>query len=420
MLISFTVKNWMCFKEETTLYMKKTRERQHSDRIPRSDANDISILPVGAIYGANASGKSSLFEAIRFARKFVILPLPKPETKIPIKPFKLDDDSRNNPSTFEFDVLINEKRYVYMFSVTKEEVLEEKLVEVRKSGSEKVLFHRDKGNDDPRLEKSIKGRNRMQYVFENTRKNILFLSKTVDDNFDDFKFFFEWVNKNLVLIRPKSSFNLKQLPNDQASNLLTAMSPKLKSADFGISSVTMESRDVSHGLIKQILSDYEDESFTRFVINDLSRSIVFYHKGEMGVDYPLQINDESDGTIRFMDLLPPIIGIEPFAKAQTIFIDEIDRSLHTLLTRKLIQSFLEGCNKDSRDQLIFTTHDTLLMDQDILRRDEIHLVEKDEYGSSTLFSISDFKGIRFDMDIMRNYLFSKFGGIPNIKNRDEE
>jgi uncharacterized protein len=417
MLISFTVKNWMCFKEEITFYMEKTRERQHSDRIPRSDANDISILPIGAIYGANASGKSSLYKAIKFAHDFICTPLPKPETKIPINPYKLDDDSRNNPSTFEFDVLINEKRYVYMFSVSKEEVLEEKLVEVRKSGSEKVLFHREKGNDDPRLAKGMKERDRMQYAFKNTRPNMLFLSKTVEDNIDEFRFFRDWLYHQLILIEPYNISSMyKQYDIDVGNKILGDASQIIRDYDTGISNIELMEHQLPEKFINELDKSSENNSYFLYLSNEMKKEILFRHKGDQGKDYFLDEHEQSDGTRRILELLHPMTKKGIFGKRPlTIIIDEIDRSLHTLATRKYIENFLEGCNKDSRDQLIFTTHDILLMDQDILRRDEIHLLDKDEFGSSKLYSLAEFKELRYDLNLMNNYLIGRFDGIPKIE-----
>ncbi len=415
MLISFTLKNWMCFKEETTFYMEKTRERQHSDRIPRSDANDISILPIGAIYGANASGKSSLFKAIQFAHYFITGGT-KPKSRIPVKPFKLDENSRYEPTTIEFDVLINEKRYVYMFSVTKEEVIEEKLLQITKTGVEMILFHREKGVNDPRLTNDIKSNKRIKYAFENTRPNMLFLTKTIDDNIEEFSFFRDWLYNQLILIEPNYGYGYDNYDVETGNKILDIVSQMIRNYDTGIAEIEMEERDIPEMLKKKINEDIDKESVRIRIIEDFRKRIIFKHKGEGNKNYVMDKFGQSDGTRRILDLLHPMTKKGIFNKGPlTIVIDEIDRSLHTLVTRKYIENFLEGCNKDSRDQLIFTTHDPLLMDQDLLRRDEIHLLDKDEFGSSKLYSLAEFKELRYDLNLMNNYLIGRFDGIPKIE-----
>jgi len=123
---------------------------------------------------------------------------------------------------------------------------------------------------------------------------------------------------------------------------------------------------------------------------------------------------ESDGSQRIIDLLPAFLEIAGADSKRVYVIDEVDRSLHTLLTRQLLESYLSGCSQDSRAQLLFTTHDVLLMDQQLLRRDEMWITERDEAGVSSLMSFSEYKDVRYDKDIRKSYLQGRLGGIPRI------
>lgn len=138
------------------------------------------------------------------------------------------------------------------------------------------------------------------------------------------------------------------------------------------------------------------------------------HRTKSGKDVEFYMAEESDGTQRFVDLLPAFYDLAHSAEGKVFVIDEIDRSLHTELTRNLIDAFLQTLGTASRSQLIFTTHDVMLLDQDMLRRDEIWFTEKDEEGNSDLFGLSDFKGVRADKDIRKSYLLGRFGGMPRI------
>ncbi len=142
--------------------------------------------------------------------------------------------------------------------------------------------------------------------------------------------------------------------------------------------------------------------------------IISYHENNSGEEIPFDYRQESDGTQRLIDLLPAFIEASQKQLAKVYVVDELDRSLHSILTRKLLQSYLNGCSADSRSQLIFTTHDLMLMDQHLLRRDEMSVMERDENESSQLFTISDYKDVRNDKDIRKSYLQGRFGGVPKI------
>ena len=120
---------------------------------------------------------------------------------------------------------------------------------------------------------------------------------------------------------------------------------------------------------------------------------------------------KSDGTQRIIDLLPAFLELSNLKSKQIYFIDEIDRSLHTLLTRKLLESYLNRCANDTRTQLILTTHDVLLMDQNLLRRDEMWVTEREISGNTKLYSLSEYKDLRYDKDIQKSYLQGRLGGI---------
>ncbi len=156
---------------------------------------------------------------------------------------------------------------------------------------------------------------------------------------------------------------------------------------------------------------------TRFLLRNVNGKIealriTTSHKTVDGGQTSFELYDESEGTERLIDLLPAFFDMTTADSQRVFFVDEIDRSLHTHLTRGLIESFLGARTQASRAQLLFTTHDPLLLDQDLFRRDEIWFLDKMDSGHSKLTSLSDFKGVRFDKDIRKNYLLGRFAGVP--------
>ena len=145
-----------------------------------------------------------------------------------------------------------------------------------------------------------------------------------------------------------------------------------------------------------------------------ARKLVCFHRDVNGKEIKFDIQLESDGTQRSIDLLPAFLEIAKPQTAKVYVIDELDRSLHTLLTRRLLEGFLSACDKNCRSQLLFTTHDVLLMDQNLLRREEMWVTERDQDGNSTLFSFSEYKDVRNDKDVRKSYLQGRLGGVPRI------
>ncbi|MDD4349315.1 MAG: AAA family ATPase, partial [Opitutales bacterium] len=158
----------------------------------------------------------------------------------------------------------------------------------------------------------------------------------------------------------------------------------------------------------------------RFLLRRLNEKteasrLTTYHKRSDGKAIAFEIAEESEGTERMIDLLPAFFELTDPDTDKIFFIDEIDRSLHTHLTRGMIESFLETRSTRSRAQLFFTTHDPLLLDQELLRRDEIWFIDKLDAGQSKLTALSDFKGVRYDKDIRKNYLLGRFAGVPAVR-----
>jgi len=146
----------------------------------------------------------------------------------------------------------------------------------------------------------------------------------------------------------------------------------------------------------------------------IAKKLVTYHPKADGTEAKFEMRDESDGSQRVIDLLPAFLELSTADSKKVYVIDEVDRSMHTLLTRRLLEAYLTKCSTETRAQLLFTTHDVLLMDQHLLRRDEMWVAERDISGNSNLLSFSEYKDVRYDKDIRKSYLQGRLGGVPRI------
>jgi len=424
-LVHFSVENWMSFRDRIDFTMVSTLERQHRERLSILKKHGIKILPIVAIYGGNASGKTSFFKAFAFLRNLVIngakLDI---DAHIPIDPFLLDPESKGSATVFSISILVKEQIYEFSFSATKEKILEEKLSLVNKT-SKKILYHRKEGKPNfPTAPTSLfkTGINRMNFAFENTRDNQLFLTNSIYQNIEEFRPVYNWFKESLQLISFNSRSNLiEQLVETQDSCCL--MNKWLSQLDTGISRLYFEKKhfgtppkQLARFLGNSLRNSNEKQSF--FIIengNLVTKKLVAAHKNINGEDVPMNMDQESDGTIRLMDLLPIFFEISKHDSNKTFIIDEIDKHLHPILMKKLLEIYLYNYSGTKRSQLIFTTHNIFYMEQALLRRDEIWITERNSNNNiSKLFSLSEFKDIRYDKDIKKSYLENRFGGIPNI------
>jgi AAA15 family ATPase/GTPase len=437
MLIKFQVENFRSFGEEVEFSCLATPERAHRERIVVGPQPGLRLLTVGAIYGANASGKSNLYRAVEFARDLLVTGV-KLEAPIPVQPFRLNSAMLSAPARFQFQVLLEGKVLAYRFGVTAAEVVEESLTEIRPA-SDRLLFSRNAGKEsEPKwnlehfdgLGLKAEELQFIQFVAKGTPKNQLFLREAHARNLKHFEDLWKWFRHSLLLIDPETKaggleFNLE----GQAFREFSAR--MLRGADVGIDRLgtkveALESIDLPKE-VKMMLeddckegegillhgSDGQRISLRRKNGEIKAAKLVSYHRVGTAEPVEFDIAEESDGTRRVIDLLPAFHDLANPSSALVVFVDELDRSLHSRLTRGLIEGYLAGRPAKARSQLLFTTHDATLLDQNLFRNDEVSLMDKNEEGESRLSSLGDFK-LRSDKRLMKDYLLGRFGGVPNL------
>lgn len=433
MLVNVTVENWMSFRDSTTLSMGATKERQHGERIPRVAKYRARVLPIAVLYGGNASGKTNFFKALRFVQRFVVDGT-YPDQKIPVQPFLLDNSSEK-PSRFSVTILVDETMYELSFAATRQSVLEEKLVGVL-SSAERVLYHRTSPKGEGIVfDPSLGDQDFLRFAARGTRDNQLFLTNAVSQKISIFSPVHRWFKDSLHLISPDSRFSSFEQFFERESPLASAVQELLATLDTGIvrldgEQVPLDEVPIPESLLDELQSKIGEDEIARLKIGQraggivirregdslAARRMVSYHQAADRAECKFDLSHESDGTLRIIDLLPAFVDLLEPGSNDVYIIDELDRCLHSLVTKSLVMRFLRSCSHSSRSQLLFTTHDLLLMDQKLFRRDEMWIAERDRTGASTLISFAEYRrDVRYDKDIRKTYLQGRLGGIPHVQ-----
>jgi AAA15 family ATPase/GTPase len=419
--------------------MVASRERQHKEQLTIVPSLDLKVLPTAAIYGGNGSGKSNFYLALEFARNLILKSKISEDDLIDVEPFRLDDKSNKEPTTFAFEVLIGSEVFKYSFAVTRTRVWEETL-EILKGKKTALVYSRrvvqDKDewklNYFEKLELPEEEAQFIKFKARDTLPNQLFLNAVRGRKIPVTDLFTGWFKNALTLIDPQTNFKTMDFTRKGRDELRGYCIEALNRAHTGIDKidgeeVPFDTADIPKG-IKAMIKDTIKENhnfelagpekrYSVFLENGQLKcmQLVTYHRAGNGNPVRFDISDESAGTQRLIDLLPAFHELISSNSQKVFVIDELNRSLHTLLTRNLLESYLTSRRGESRGQLIFTTHDGLLLDQAIFRRDEFWFIDRDEGGASSLTALSDFKDIRHDKDIRKSYLLGRFGGIPIIR-----
>lgn len=456
MLANFRVINFLSFAELNTLSLVKGKTRQHPKHVYKTPALDL--LKFSAIYGANGAGKSNIIKAIKFSKNFIT---DNELHSVYKKSYcRTNGTNKDVDTSFEYELIINNKVYSYGFSIllSKGELKKEWLYEIK--GNEEILiFTVDYENKDLEIDindLTISARDRsrlLTYVedFKELKKHdgslFLYFLNASKSSFSKeskaiiFNKLFFWFERKLEVISPTQaadrSLTYLEESDDSIENFLK---------DFGTGITGIHTQDVELDEIYKI----EDPKFIDFVKEDVDERVQLIlenaekiEKLDKGITdfvammrtennlYSIKINingevrfkvikfchyvdgeyytlgEESDGTVRLLELYDIIKN-----KNEKIFVvDELDRSLHPNLTFNFVRKYLSLENKS---QLIVSTHEDRILDLNIMRRDEIWFVEKNDVGESKIYSLEDFK-TRFDKDIMTAYLDGRYGSIPKFK-----
>lgn len=452
MLLRFTAENYKNFAEEVSLSMVASSDERHPSHVLRSKKGSaLGIVRAAGVYGANAHGKTKLVEAISLLRTLVIEGVDADEQLMAMS-FSLNPEKQLSPTRLVAEFQITDAIYEYGVVVSPSMVHEEWLFE-RKGARSKRIFERitNKESDgtfvsnatfgelllsEAKSKPKIKsGSDFLNFIVAGMRQNQTLIRELSTRNIDSLSHVVDWFGDSLIIVGADSHYTSLPTRAQTDQKFIDFLSEFIRDADtgisrllvvetpFDISSIPSDSgrrEEIQRGLENGEVyrTSGRDGSFSTIKKNSdgniVSVEISAEHRSSDGRAVAFELEDESSGTIRLLHLGPMLADLKETKK--TYVVDELDRKLHPLLAYKFIESFLavDGCG-----QLIFTTHNTHLMDLELLRRDEIWFVQKQRDGSSTLYSLSDLR-VRPDLNIEKSYLHGRFGGIPHLPNLGDE
>lgn len=384
MLIEFRVANYRSIKDEQVLSMEAVPGHRGGDDWPReSIANSTSLLPAVALYGANASGKSNVLSALQWMRRAVLDSHRRwePSGGVPITPFAWGDGP-SKPSLFEASFIVEQVKYQYGFLASHDRILEEWLY-AWPNKRKQVWFERD--NDEFKFGAHLQGHKKL--IEDITRPNSLFISAAAQQNHPQLSTLYQWFEHLEVL----------------ASGSLTSI----------------ERYDPVHYLlnfhkIARLLANSDTGIRTIRIISEGNKTF-FKHHG-MDKDHPgLPFHEESSGTQALF--LASVHLFSALDQGSVLCIDELETNLHPLICQEIIRTFNDPKLNPHNAQLIFTTHDTMLLGtqhkEPALRRDQVWFTEKDGDGATTLTPLSAYKP-RKGENLERGYLQGRYGGVPYL------
>ena len=433
MLIEFRFKNYRSFRDEATLSMEATGLSSFKNSlIPLTST--VKLLPACAIYGKNGGGKSNVIRAFWLAVQFIrnAQRTQHERAVIPVNPFSLNDYSKDEPTEFDFVYTVNGIKYWYGFSATREKVFSEYLYHAPK-GQKALIFNRT-GQEFSFTEEKTK----RSMIGEMVAENQLFFSVACTMNDAPCVAAMRWFRDQVYFSRDYSDIPRQLLEYSEDKNMLKAISDYAKAADLGIQDMQFEfdskelkdddslPKDIPDGIktalvqFMHVLSETSNNGEVRLKMGEVTAKASHQGQTKDGkkASYLIDLADESDGTRKLMALAPAIESA--LRTGGILLVDELERELHPKLVNYIIAKFQSKTTNPNGAQIVFTTHNTELMNLELLRKDQLYFVDKqDKDGASELYSISEF-ATRTTDNIRKGYLVGKYGATPDIEIEEVE
>lgn len=434
MLIKFQFYNYRSFRDNSLLSMEaKGNSEYKSCLIPYKKKG---FLPAAAILGKNGGGKSNVIRAFWLGVQFIrnAQKTQNEKAPVPVRPFALNNYSKDNPTGFEYEYIQDGVKYTYGFSATEKEIVTEFLFAAPK-GQKAEIFTRKNQNFSFPINSEKK---KKEMIANAIGPNQLFFSIACVMNYQPCIAAMKWFRESVHFSKDYADMPQQLLDHAENPNMLKSIVSYAKQADVGIEDISFEIKNeeistehslpdhLPEGMIQALkqfaaaLKDSSDTAEMNLRIGEIKTSSL--HRGitEDGnpAFFPLELADESDGTRRLMSLAP---GIEQILEQGGILlVDELDRELHPLLAEFIISKFQSPKSNPGHAQIIFTTHDTELLNMEILRKDQIYFVDKSKKnGVSELFNLTELP-VRTNDNIRKSYLIGKYGAIPDVDTMEIE
>lgn len=418
MLIEFSVANFKSIKSKQTFSMTKAKgdELEVSNSFQPTGVNNLGLLRSAAIYGPNAAGKSNFIEAMSTMADIVSVSSSELQRgdKLPVEPFKLDPDTRETATEFEVVFISEGIRYQYGFAATKSRISEEWLIAFPK-GRAQHWFARlwDEKKKDYLWEMGNALQGKKQLWIESTRSNALFLSTAVQLNSQQLQPVYDWFNDTMRTTTvtgwaPTFTARLCRSANDKVKVL-----DLLKAADIDIQDIVINEKlfDESH-LPDDMPDEVKSAILKKLEGKDVSE-IHMLHEDSNGNLISFDFDEESDGTRKLFSFAGP--WLDTLKNGHVLFVDELHDNLHPRLVQFLVELFHSNETNPNNAQLVFTTHETTILNQDVFRRDQIWFCEKGEDHSTSVYPLTDFSPRKRRENLELSYLAGRYGAVPYVR-----
>lgn len=440
MLIRFAISNLFSFKEETEFNLLPSKVKRLSHH--KYSKGGIEILKLTALYGANGSGKSNLIRAISLLKAMIL------EGAVPgslmSRKFKLSESSWAKPVELAIEFFAHDAVYYYSISINNGIVVDEYFSSNDDKQQDEMIFHRkyENGKTSISFSKEFESSNEnltLKKIIETDLikppQLLLSLLNSINNSaFAGIKTAYEWFKNGLIIIYPETKAKGIVLAIEYKEGFKEFAGELMRSFNTGITNLKVDVKNIADFFgkenqkkIDEIEAELKNNPENKIamtntttkeevvIVNDgggiLAKQLLFEHKGEKNNDVAFSLDEESDGTRRLLEYLPALNNVIKYSP--TIIIDEIERSIHPLIIKEIVGKFSK--DESTKGQLIFSTHESNLLDQEIFRTDEIWFAEKNILGSTKLYSLSDFKEHN-TIDIRKGYLNGRYGAIPFLGN----
>ncbi|WP_200201958.1 AAA family ATPase [Neisseria weaveri] len=416
MFIEFSVTNFRSFCNSQTLSLVKSKGNELPDNAFEVEGiKDLDLLHSAAIYGANASGKSNLLKSIR-AMKQIVTATSQRGSKLPITPFKLNKDSISKPTEFEVVFIVDNVRYQYGFSATEEKIFEEWLFAYPKGRAQKWferIWSSEKNQYQWQFGNFLTG---TKQVWQNaTRENALFLSTAVQLNSEQLKPLFDWF-KETLRFSSVGGFGPEYSASLCMENRKEEILKFMHAADLNISDINIETEDFSPSALPNDMPEPLREIIIDGMKDKKMMNIQTIHLDSQGNSIRFDLEEESDGTQKFFAFAGPWLDV--LTNGYVLFVDELHDNLHPKLVQFLVGLFHSKKTNPKNAQLIFTTHETSILNQDVFRRDQVWFCERNQEQETVVYPLSDFSPKKGKENLEAAYLSGRYGALPFLRSLD--
>ncbi len=420
MLIEFSVTNFRSIKTQQSFSLTRSRlkesETLDGNSFEPSELNNLGLLRSSAIYGPNAAGKSNLLLALRTMKEVVedsATELQRGD-ELPITPFKLDLESTKAPSVFEAVFISKGVRYQYGFAATQTRIIEEWLIaypKVRAQHWFARLWNEEKKKYQWEMGNALQGQKQLWQ--DSTRSNALFLSTAVQLNSKQLEPVYDWFKNTLQTTSVAGlnpGFTVSLCANSENKAKVLSF---LNAADLDIQDVLTEKKMFDPNDLDDDMSDEIKAMVTKNMKGkEVVTKLNMVHKDSAGNFVSFDFNEESDGTQKLFSFAGP--WLDTLKNGYVLFIDELHDNLHPKLVQFLVQLFHSNETNPNNAQLVFTTHDTSILNQNVFRRDQIWFCDKEDDQATTIFPMTDFSPRKGRENLELSYLSGRFGALPYI------